>query len=935
MVPFVKHTQHTVFIVDDDPSVVDALSEMLSRDGFDVITAADGIRACELLEKFLPCMLVVDAMLPGMDGFELCRRVKHNPRTAHLPVALVAQDAHSHGVLEGIAAGAVDYIRKPFDSDELRMRIRTQIRLHEVIEEQQRLDKHLTIISSAAKDAIITVDDEGKIAHWNRAAESMFGHASDAVLGRDLPALIYPTRFRSEQRLAFEAFQASRQAGAEGKALELIAIRKSGEEFPIELSLAAARVDDSWCAVGIVRDISERKRSEAALVQAKEQWERTFDAVPDMIAILDANHRVIRANQAMASRMGCSPEQAAERPCYEAVHGLSAPPPSCPHAKLLMSGKEERAQVADTAVAGVLDVSTTPLLDDKGKLIGSVHVARDISATKRAEEALRQSEEKYRSLFENSRDAIMILEPPSWSFTSGNPSTLAMFRANDLEHFTACGPGDLSPDLQPDGSASAPAAMQMIGRAMAEGSVEFEWQHRRLDGQEFPATVLLTRMGHAGKPFLQATVRDITEVKQAERALKANSAFLNTILNAIPVPIYYKNTDGRYLGTNKAFQEFFGGTREELLNKTVYDIADKPQADIYRTKDLELFQSPGLQVYDGQITDGRGVVHDVVFHKATFTGADGNVQGLIGAILDVTDRKRAEAELGHARKLETVGQLAAGIAHEINTPVQYVGDSVQFLKEAFEGHARLIDACRGALDRLGAIGGHEAIVEEIRQVETEVDLEYLKENVPGSFELCQEGIGRISTIVRAMKDFAHPDQRDKCAADLNLALQNTLTIARNEYKYVADVQTEFGEISAVHCHVGDLNQVFLNLIVNAAQAIGEVVGKTEARGSIRIATSQDNDWVRIAISDTGAGIPESIRHRIFDPFFTTKEVGKGSGQGLAIARSIIATRHGGELTFDSEVGKGTTFTILLPTDGRSLGHKTSAVRESVAPWSRR
>jgi len=184
--------------------------------------------------------------------------------------------------------------------------------------------------------------------------------------------------------------------------------------------------------------------------------------------------------------------------------------------------------------------------------------------------------------------------------------------------------------------------------------------------------------------------------------------------------------------------------------------------------------------------------------------------------------------------------------------------------------------------------------------------------VPGSFASCEDGISRISTIVRAMKEFAHPDQKEKAPADLNQALRTTLAIAKNEYKYVADVTTELGELPPVFCYVGELNQVFLNLIVNATHAIGDVVGPRGGKGTIRIRTSRDGDLVRVDITDTGAGIPEPIRHRIFDPFFTTKEVGKGTGQGLAIARSTVVTKHRGCLTFETEIGKGTTFIVRLP-----------------------
>jgi signal transduction histidine kinase len=174
-----------------------------------------------------------------------------------------------------------------------------------------------------------------------------------------------------------------------------------------------------------------------------------------------------------------------------------------------------------------------------------------------------------------------------------------------------------------------------------------------------------------------------------------------------------------------------------------------------------------------------------------------------------------------------------------------------------------------------------------------------------------EGLGRVATLVRSMKEFAHPDQKQKAPADLNRAIASTLTIARNEYKYVADIETDYGELPPVPCHIGELNQVFLNLIVNAAHAIESAIHGTDRRGLIRVETRREDDLVRVSISDSGTGIPEEIRNRIFDPFFTTKDVGRGTGQGLAIARSVVVDKHAGTLTFDSELGRGTTFHVRL------------------------
>jgi len=257
-------------------------------------------------------------------------------------------------------------------------------------------------------------------------------------------------------------------------------------------------------------------------------------------------------------------------------------------------------------------------------------------------------------------------------------------------------------------------------------------------------------------------------------------------------------------------------------------------------------------------------------------------------------RTRIELELRQAQKLESVGRLAAGVAHEINTPVQFVSDSLHFVRD-------------GMTDLFG-------VVDKLEPGD-DTDVPYLVEHMPKALDRALDGLDRVATIVRSMKEFAHPDAKDMADADLNRAVESTLTMARNEYKYVAELETELGELPPVRCHVGELNQAVLNIVVNAAHAIGDVVQGTSARGRIRVRTYRDGDEVVISIADTGGGIPDYTRDHIFDPFFTTKEVGRGTGQGLAIARSVIVDKHRGRLEFETTLGQGTTFFIRLPIDG--------------------
>jgi signal transduction histidine kinase len=283
-----------------------------------------------------------------------------------------------------------------------------------------------------------------------------------------------------------------------------------------------------------------------------------------------------------------------------------------------------------------------------------------------------------------------------------------------------------------------------------------------------------------------------------------------------------------------------------------------------------------------------------------------------GLTMDVSREASLELELRHAQKLEAVGRLAAGVAHEINTPIQFVGDSLHFVRDAARDLLSVVDASRTLAEAAASGEGLAAAAASFAEANETADVDYLRDNLPKALERSLEGLSRVTTIVRSMKEFAHPDQTEKVTVDLNQGIESTLTIARNEYKYVADVITEYGAIPRVACHPGEINQVLLNLIVNAAHAIGDRVAGTGDRGTITVTTRRVDDCIEILVADTGTGIPEAVRDRIFDPFFTTKQVGRGTGQGLAIARSIIVDKHSGSLGFESETGRGTTFVVRLP-----------------------
>ncbi|QDV09473.1 Sensor protein FixL [Planctomycetes bacterium Poly30] len=279
---------------------------------------------------------------------------------------------------------------------------------------------------------------------------------------------------------------------------------------------------------------------------------------------------------------------------------------------------------------------------------------------------------------------------------------------------------------------------------------------------------------------------------------------------------------------------------------------------------------------------------------------------------DISHRKKLEVELRQAQKLESVGQLAAGIAHEINTPIQFVGDSLTFLQEAFEDNLSLRAAQSELMKAVEAAGVAEAERQAVLKIEEDVDLAFLMEETPAALERALDGVGRVATIIRAMKEFAHPGTHEQAPADLNRAVETTLTVARSEFRYIAELETSFGDLPHVMCMVGDINQVVLNLIVNAAHAIEERQKSDPAPGLIRVSTRVEGERAVIEVRDNGTGIPESVRDKVFDPFFTTKAVGKGTGQGLALAHKVIVDRHGGELRIETPAEGGTAFLIRLP-----------------------
>jgi PAS domain S-box-containing protein len=457
-----------------------------------------------------------------------------------------------------------------------------------------------------------------------------------------------------------------------------------------------------------------------------------------------------------------------------------------------------------------------------------------------------------------------------------------------------------------DGLTEFVRAQAVVIMVTGEDSEELATEAFKRGARDFIRKSALT------EPLLVRTIVREHERRRLELALQATQQRFDEVAARIAEVLWVRSLDGEFLYLSPSFEEIWGRSREGMtlaLWESYVHPEDRELGQQARGK----WANAGEHELEYRIVRPDGQIRRIR-NRAYPIFENGTLARYGGIARDVTEEHRLQQELRLAQKLEAIGQLAAGVAHEINSPAQYVSDNVTFLSEAFGNLLPLLKSFAGL-----AKAGHEVTPAEIdgfRLLAQAADLDYLLAELPNALQQTAAGVGQIKKIVKAMKEFSHPAD-DVKAIDLNHVIETTIIVAKNEWKYVADVTLDLApDLPAVACNPSEINQVLLNLIVNAAHAIGEVVGRdSKTKGEIKISTRADGADVVIIVADTGCGIPDAIRDKIYDPFFTTKAVGKGTGQGLAIAHRIIRERHRGTIECESTVGKGTRFVIRLPVTG--------------------
>lgn len=1053
-----------ILIADDDPAFTLLLERICQLLGHEVVAVGNGAKAWEAYQRQEFPIVVTDWMMPGMDGLELCRKIRSLHRLGYTYVLMLTCREGREDRLEALRAGVDDFLSKPLDREELMARLAIAER---VLETQQKLasqNRELTALSAALResearyrmlvehgsDVITVVDADGVIRYTSPSVRRILGHDPDEMRGRNGFELVHPDDLERIRAIRDER------------------VEIPGITSPVELRCRHA--DGSWRTLEAVannqlhepgingilissRDISDRKEAERSLEHERTLLRTLIDSLPDYIYVKDAEGRYVVDNLAHQQLLGASSrEEVVGKTVFDFFPEELAAQFHADDRSVICSGEAllDCEEAVPTPTRGERWVSTTkvPFRDRSGAVIGVVCVSRDITERRQAEENLKRLLTWQEAIIEGSRDAIFISNAES-RFIMVNQAACAL-TGYSKEELLAMQIADLHEKVDLE------AYRRYHHRIMSGEEIVSEAKILRKDGTKVDTEFNSRRVIVSNTPFMHTVARDITERKRAEEALRESEAKFRALAQTAKDAIIGLDEQGRIAIWNEAATGMFGYSEAEVLGEELHtlivpeeyrrkaaqglerflktgsgpvigktqeltalrkdgslfpielsissaksgdswratgivrDITERKQADEELRRahaEIEQLLSSISSILIGvdekdQITRWNSVAEDAFgkaaeevvgrplgecnlgwdwpailqhisdcrlsqrvtrldsvrysrpdgkegFLSLTFSpirAQDGFTSGYLILGTDVTERKFLESQLAQAQKLESIGQLAAGIAHEINTPTQYVGDNIRFLRDAFADLRTLLDAYGQLIGaaRVGSVSP-EAIA-RIESAVEEADLEYLCEEVPKAIEQSLEGVNRVATIVRAMKEFSHPGVEEKTATDLNRAIDSTITVARNEWKYVADVVTDFDpDLPLVPCLAGEFNQVILNIIINAAHAIAEVVGEGgDKKGTITVSTRRDGEWVEVRIRDTGTGIPEEHRAKVFDPFFTTKEVGKGTGQGLAIAHSVIVRKHGGSIRFETEPGKGTTFIIRLPVKAESSERREAA-----------
>jgi PAS domain S-box-containing protein len=548
--------------------------------------------------------------------------------------------------------------------------------------------------------------------------------------------------------------------------------------------------------------------------------------------------------------------------------------------------QEYRIITKDGGTRWVRDHKTSIFNNDK-KFDGVEGIVFDITIEAQTKSALEESEQRYRLLLQNANDAIYIhaINPEGpGQFLEVNDKACHLLGYTRAELLKM----KISDIAIPEQKKNMPSIIKELFKS---GHSIFFTEDLTKDGRRVPVEVSANKFNFGSSPAVLAIVRDISEQIKNQNFLKDQVSFFQMLIDTIPSPIFYKDAQGIYIGCNKAFESYIGLKKTELKGKSVYDVAPKELADKYKKADDDLFASKGAQTYEAQVKYADGSVHDVVFNKAVYLTNKNDIGGMVGVMVDITDRKKAdqeknelEAKLFRSQKLEAIGTLAGGIAHDFNN-----------ILSAIFGYTEL------------------AIIENIEDPVLEQNLIQIRK----AAERAKDLVKQILAVARQSDNIMSP-------ISVSLITEEVLNLMRASLPRTIEIKKRIESHSFIMGDSTQIHQIIMNLFSNAAQAIKDQEGVIEINVSdIKLTTSIKNEffdlypgsYVKLTISDNGPGIPSDIIKSIFEPYFTTKNPGEGTGLGLAIVHGIVKT-HGGEIAVESLLNKGTKFTVYFPISNK-------------------
>jgi PAS domain S-box-containing protein len=681
----------------------------------------------------------------------------------------------------------------------------------------------------------------------------------------------------------------------------------------IQKSVLPFQADGQHLIIGCVLDVTEQVRYREALAAQHNFLRMVIDNLPQLIYTKDTESRFTLANKAVATLLtgGADPSKLIGKTDADFYR---------PGLWVKYYNDEQEVMHTNKPMVNIIEpcedrdgrrrwnnTTKIPLHDEKGNVIGLIGIGSDFTQFKKSEEQLRLQA----TALETAADGVIIADRQGTIIWAN--SAMATISGYNMSEIIGANPRIFKSGCQTQDF------YRQLWRTITSGqSWKGEIINRRKDGmlrtEEISITPVPNETGRI--THFVSICRDITE----RQLLRQEMSRIYAAVSGAKDGILLLSRGNKPLFINKAFTTLLGYTINELpaeVIATIIRVEDDSPAET-ETSDTRIRQDELLSL--------SGDAIPVEIRDWPVIGDDDAFLGQVYFIRDLRDeRRRDDAEkmmeirLRQAQKMEAIGQLAAGIAHEINNPIQFVGNNTTFLKGAFADLTRLIDEQTRALEKT-LVGTDLAGINALKE---DIDYEYLKKEVPAAMDQTLDGIRRVTEIVKAMKDFSHPGSKNRQRMDINKAVQDAILVSKNEWKYNSEVETNLApDLPNIMCLTNEMNQAILNILVNAAHAISEAVAKgIRTRGLIKIKTEFDDRNVRIFITDNGTGIPKSIQNRVFEPFFTTKEVGKGTGQGLTIAYDVVVHKHGGELSFKSVENEGTTFTISIPISEKAETEK--------------